>query len=53
MNAVELLYTLKPWCLGSYADLAYRSYFDAASLTLVYCIASSTHIVHPVIKHTA
>ena len=29
--------TLKPWCLGSYADLAYSSYSDAASLRLVYC----------------
>ena len=38
--------TLKPWCLGSYADLAYS---DAASLRLVYTVASSTHIVHPVI----
>ena len=30
---------LKPWCLGCYADLAYSSY----------SVASSTHIVHPVI----
>ena len=45
--------TLKTWCLGSHADLAYSSYSDVASLRLVYCIASSTHIVHPVItKHT-
>ena len=26
--------TLKPWCRGSYADLAYSSYSDAASLKL-------------------
>ena len=46
--------TLKPWCLGSYADLSYSSYSDAASLRLVYTVASSTHIVHPVItKRTA
>ena len=42
VNATELLYmqlqdTLKRWCLGSYADLAYSSYSDAASLRLVYC----------------
>ena len=38
------VHTLKPWCLGSYADLAYSSYSDAQA---------STHIVHPVItNHT-
>ena len=30
-------------------DPAYSSYSDAASLRLVYTVASSTHIVHPVI----
>ena len=37
--------TLKPWYQGSYADVAYSSYSDAASHRL----ASSTHIVHPVV----
>ena len=36
-TAIQLQDTLKPWCLGSHADLAYSSYSDAASLRLVYC----------------
>ena len=34
-------HALKSWRLGSYADLAYSSYFDAASLLTVALLAAS------------